>query len=296
VPGVGLQKAFLAGSVPVGGTDYMRLQLTNSSSLDLTGGTIADTMPVQLLLKNRTFGPLQPGDPVSCGGAIDGTVGSNVVTLSGLKVAPATNASTPGRCVVYVPITTTANAAPGTYINSIPPAAWSSAAFRTKRPRPLRLRSRPSAGDDREDLHALDDQPERDVGADGHDFEHGIGAVQLTGMGVTDALPKGVLVAAIPNASTTCSGGTVAATAGSSNVTLAGATIAAGATCKVVATVTATTAGTYTNTIPVNAVTTIEGASNSAAATAVLTVVNAPPVNVTKSSRRRRSSSAARVN
>ena len=62
VPGVGLQKAFLAGSVPVGGTDYMRLQLTNSSSLDLTGGTIADTMPVQLLLKNRTFGPLQPGD------------------------------------------------------------------------------------------------------------------------------------------------------------------------------------------------------------------------------------------
>jgi uncharacterized repeat protein (TIGR01451 family) len=283
VPGVGLQKAFLAGSVPVGGTDYMRLQLTNSSSLDLTGGTIADTMPVQLLLKNRTFGPLQPGDPVSCGGAIDGTVGSNVVTLSGLKVAPATNASTPGRCVVYVPITTTANAAPGTYINSIPPGGLVIGGLQNETPAaaPITITPPPPVTIEKTFTPST-------INPNGTSVltvtisNTASGAVQLTGMGVTDALPKGVLVAAIPNASTTCSGGTVAATAGSSNVTLAGATIAAGATCKVVATVTATTAGTYTNTIPVNAVTTIEGASNSAAATAVLTVVNAPPVNVTK--------------
>jgi len=89
---------------------------------------------------------------------------------------------------------------------------------------------------------------------------------------LVDTLPSGVVLAASPNASTTC-GGTVTATAGGSSITLsqAGSTIPAGGSCTVIANVTSATAATYTNTIGVGALTTNNG-SNAATASAVLTI------------------------
>jgi hypothetical protein len=88
---------------------------------------------------------------------------------------------------------------------------------------------------------------------------------------LTDTLPAGVLIAATPTASTTCTG-TVTATAGSSTVSLAtGSTIPAAGSCTVSVNVTSAVAGSHVNTIAVGALQTSSG-NNAVAATATLAV------------------------
>ena len=99
----------------------------------------------------------------------------------------------------------------------------------------------------------------------------------LTGVGFTDALPSGVLVAS-PNQLTSTCNGTATATAGSGTVSLTGGTLGANGTCTVTVSVTAANEGIYNNTT--SAVTSNEaGSGNTASAT--LTVAS-PPV-LTKS-------------
>jgi ice-binding like protein/exosortase sorting signal-containing protein len=102
---------------------------------------------------------------------------------------------------------------------------------------------------------------------------------------LVDPLPAGVVVAAIPNASTTCAGaGAVVATAGSATVTLpatqaipAGAGATAGA-CTVSVDVTGSAAGTFLDVIPVGALQTTNGNSTLAAqATLTITPAISPP-------------------
>ena len=95
----------------------------------------------------------------------------------------------------------------------------------------------------------------------------------LSGVGFTDTLPAG-LVVATPNAlSGSCDGGTISAVAGSSSVNLAGALLPANASCSFSVKVTGTSAGQKHNTT--SAVTSVEG-GNGAVATATVTV-EAPP-------------------
>ena len=102
----------------------------------------------------------------------------------------------------------------------------------------------------------------------------------LTGS-LTDNLPAGVVVASVPNATTTCSGAAPpAAVAGGSAVSLlAGASIPANGSCSLSVSVTSALAGTYVNTIPVGALVTSAG-NNLAPAIATLNVVAVvvPPV------------------
>ena len=90
-----------------------------------------------------------------------------------------------------------------------------------------------------------------------------------------DTLPSGVVIAATPNAGTTC-GGTLTANTGGSTVTLTGGSIPANGSCTVTANVTATVAGSYFNSLPAGALQTSNG-NNAAPAVATLTV-NTPPV------------------
>ena len=78
---------------------------------------------------------------------------------------------------------------------------------------------------------------------------------------LVDTYPAGLLNAAAPAATTSCSGGTGAsATAGGNSVSLAsGATIPAGGSCTVTVRVTASSLGAYTNTVPAGALTVTVG-------------------------------------
>lgn len=107
-------------------------------------------------------------------------------------------------------------------------------------------------------------------------------AATLTAV-LTDSLPVGLVVAATPNAATTCSGaGAVTAAAGSSTVTLpATRSIPAGSNatpsiCTVTVDVTASAGGAYTNTLAAGALQTSNG-NNVAAAVATLTVSTVAP-------------------
>jgi len=104
------------------------------------------------------------------------------------------------------------------------------------------------------------------------------GAATLTSAFV-DTLPSGVVLAASPSGSTTCSSGVVTATAGGSSVTLSsGSVIPSNGSCTVIANVTAAAAGSYVNTIPAGALTTSNG-NNPSPASATLTIsASAPPV------------------
>ena len=97
---------------------------------------------------------------------------------------------------------------------------------------------------------------------------------------LVDNLPAGLLIAATPNAVTTC-GGVLAAPAGGTAFSLTGGTIPGGApgSCTVTVNVTAAVGGTYINTLPAGSLQTNNG-SNSAAAIASLTVIppTGPPV------------------
>jgi len=97
-----------------------------------------------------------------------------------------------------------------------------------------------------------------------------LSAVNLTGAGFTDNYPAGLVNAAAPNASTTCTGATVSAAAGGTSFTLSGASLAGASSCQVQVTVTSPVAGPFTNTIPAGALVDSQNISNVAAAQATL--------------------------
>ena len=72
--------------------------------------------------------------------------------------------------------------------------------------------------------------------------------VALTGVGFTDALPAGVVVATPDGGTGSCGGGTITAIAGSGSIGLVGAALPAGGTCTFAVDVTGTTLGPKVNT------------------------------------------------
>jgi uncharacterized repeat protein (TIGR01451 family) len=287
--GIALQKTFSPASFSIGSVDYVRFLITNTvSSSILTGGTLVDNMPVSLLLASTTFGPTQPGDPASCGGAITpADVGTSTFHLTGLTVGAATgtNPIVPATCVAYVPVKVAPNVAPGGIsntvaagqlaiggqVNQLPTTGTTTA---TNAPavtlgKSFTPTTIPSGGTSVLTLTIANTSAN---------------AAPLTALAVTDGpFPAGVTVAATPNASTTCTGGTPTAVAGGTSVALTGGTLAANATCTVSVSVTGTAAGIYTNTVPAGAVTSTQGATNTAPASAVLNIGNVSGVTLAKS-------------
>ena len=105
--------------------------------------------------------------------------------------------------------------------------------------------------------------------------------VTLTNVSYSDTLPGTLTIAPTPNASTTCTNGSVTAAPGSGVVTVTGVTLPPGANCYMYVDVLTSALGAFINTIPAGGVTTGEGYSNQAAAQATLNVL--PPPTVTKS-------------
>ena len=103
-------------------------------------------------------------------------------------------------------------------------------------------------------------------------------ATAITGASVTDNLPSGMTIASPANASTTCVGGTATATPSGTTLALTAGTIPASGSCTLTADVTVATAGTYTNTIPVGAVSSTNAGLNTAGSQS-LTVTPAPSVS-----------------
>lgn len=108
-----------------------------------------------------------------------------------------------------------------------------------------------------------------------------------TDAALTDHLHAGLVIANPPNASTSCTGGTVTASAGGAEFSLSGATVPASpgdgpGQCNVSVDVLASDGGTYTNELPAGALSSSQG-GNLQATSASLTVVALSPITGSKS-------------
>ena len=110
----------------------------------------------------------------------------------------------------------------------------------------------------------------------------------LTGVSYTDTLPDGVLIAPVPNASTTCTGtgtGSLAEVTTSNNgvnnglVTVSQATIPPNSICSISVDVIASELGVYTNIIPEKEIVSDQGETNNNGASANLYVVSQPTIS-----------------
>jgi len=99
-------------------------------------------------------------------------------------------------------------------------------------------------------------------------------AVAATEVSLTDMLPADVVVADVPDASTTCGGGTLTAAAGGDTLAFADGELAAGVSCTISVDVTSAVAGSYSN--GPEAVTSSLGDSTPAQATLTVDAAGAP--------------------
>ena len=95
----------------------------------------------------------------------------------------------------------------------------------------------------------------------------------MSGIGFTDTFPLGIEVYSVPNASTTCTGGTVTAIPGDGKVILSGAALAASSTCRVLVTTTSVKFLNLTNTIPASSIVSNAGFTNPSGTSATLSTL-----------------------
>ncbi|MGH9125938.1 MAG: beta strand repeat-containing protein, partial [Acidimicrobiales bacterium] len=250
-----IAKSFGAATIPLGGSTTLSFTITNpNASFALTEVAFTDTLPGGLVVSSPN------GLSGSCGGGtITATSGAGTVSLSGATVDGG------AQCVFSVNVTgsaagvennnvsvTSANAGPGNTASATvtvlaPPTiakgfGASSIPFGQNTTLTFTL-ANPNA------------------------------TSQVTGVGFTDTLPAGLVVASPNGLSGSCGGGTITAVAGSGQVNLTGATLAASAGCMFQVAVTAVGVGLQSNTT--SAVTSANGGTG-LAATASLTVTRAP--------------------
>lgn len=271
---VTLTKSFTSSSVAIGVPSRLRIRINvpAANSSNATDLAFTDTLPTGILVANPpniSAADTNCRDVSGVPKTITAAAGSNTISISGLEVTKGTS-----NCDVFVDVVGTAQ---GVYTNTIPAGNVTT----------QEGYSNPTAAT--ANLTVIEAAVAKaffpnQIAAGGRttltvtltNFR----SVPVTGVNLTDNLPTtpAVRIAALPNASTTCGGGTVNAAAGAASFSLLNGTIPAqvGGTpgvCTFQAEVTsAATSGTATNIINANAMTSNEGVTNLAAASATLTL------------------------
>lgn len=98
-------------------------------------------------------------------------------------------------------------------------------------------------------------------------------AITINNASFTDTFPDGIEIYSVPDASTNCDGGTVAAIPGAGSVALTGATLAPSSVCQVYVTTTSVKFLNLTNSIPAGAISSAQGYTNALGTTASLSTL-----------------------
>ncbi len=271
-----LGKVFSPATINAGGVSTLTITLINPNAGAATlTAPFTDTLPAGVLIA-----PI-PNASTTCGGVVTATAGGSTVTLTGGAIP----GGAPGTCTITVDVTA---ALGGSYLNTIPAGALQTSNGNNAAPASATLTVIPPGPGP--PLLSKAFSPAT-INAGGVStltitlINPNAGAATLTAP-LTDTLPLGVVIAPVPNASTTCGGGTtVTAVAGGTTVTLpTGRSIPGGSpgTCTITVNVTAALAGNYLNTLPAGALQTSNG-NNVAPASATLTVISVPLIAPTLS-------------
>ena len=265
-----IAKAFLPTPVNAGTPSTLTITLTNANtSVASLTAVLTDTLPVPVVVAPT------PNAATTCSGAgaVTAVAGTGSVTLPATRSIPAAVGATPGSCTVTVDVVSPSG---GAFVNTIPANA-----LQTSNGNNAAAASATLAVNSVAPTVAKAFAP-NSITANGTSTltitlnNANASAASLTAA-LTDTLPSGVVIAATPNASTTCSGaGAPTAVAGSGSVTLPTTRSIPAGSCTVSVDVTSAIGGVYTNTIAANALQTSNG-NNAAAATANLTVTTVTP-------------------
>ncbi|MBA1274137.1 DUF7933 domain-containing protein [Stutzerimonas azotifigens] len=277
--GLGVTKQFTPKVVAAGERSRLRITFYNPTTQPITELTATDTYPVGLVTAS-------PANVVStCQGSV--TSSSAQVALGGGRLA-AGSGSAPASCYVEIDVVASSQ---GDYVNTIPSAtvtgdAGGSPVTNDEPTTDTLLVKSPLIVHKAIAARTLDAGNPAGfttgtaAGSAGIPLTLAIrlqnpNAGALSGLGYTDSLPDGMVLAQVPNPRNTC-GGTLTAAPSGKTVRLAGGDLAGNATCLVEVEVLSNVAGTYTNTIAAGGVTSFEGVSNAEPTRARL-VISSPP-------------------
>ena len=269
---IGVDKAFYPIFIRSGGRSQLIIRIINTQSVALSNISLTDVLPAGLTIASPA---------VAATTCTDGSVSTtaNQVSLSGAKLA---GASGSGASICELSVYVTASVS-GSYTNMIPAGS---------------LTATDSVGSPVTNASPADSTiqvqtPVAIAKAFTNSFRT-IGqinrltvtltnpnVIDLSNSLLTDNLPAGVFIAAVPNASTTCANSTpatavVTAEPNTTSVRITGATIRANSSCSFSVDVLSNITGTFTNVIPADALSTLQGISNTAPATAAFTVAVPP--------------------
>jgi len=276
-------KAFTLTSLPQTGATTLTITLNNRNTTTAAAITSftdnLNTMGTGITIAST------PAASNTCGGTLTATPGTTLISMSGGSIPRASSATVLGACTITVPVVVSNTATTGTRTNTVAAnalvtslgnnAAAFTAALTVAAPVTVAKSSAPAT--------VVGGTVTRTTIT----ITRTANAALFTGMALTDALPSGFTIAPVPNAVTTCTGGTVSAPAGGTTIALSGASlgtvVTSSASCTIAVNLLApTTNGSYTNTIAVGGVaaTTSSGSvSNLTAASAVMTVISGVTLN-----------------
>ncbi|MCE1184871.1 MAG: carboxypeptidase regulatory-like domain-containing protein [Rhodocyclales bacterium] len=280
-----MTKQFTPNVVKPGSRSRLRLTFYNPTGLAISSLQVTDTMPAGVTI------PSGPNPTTTCTGATVTSPAVNQVHVEGASLPATVNATCYAEIDVYV-------AAQNDYTNVIPAgdvsALSGSSVVKNSQPTSDVLRARqPIVVHKAITSLTLDSGNPSGFTTGSASTTPGTAATltirltnpnaaasntdgALNAVAFTDTLPSNLVIAQTPNASTTCSGGLLLASASGTTIRLSGAMIPAGASCDVKVDVLSNTPGSYTNTIAAGALYSYEGVTNEEATSARL-VVSAPP-------------------
>ncbi|MGJ8628474.1 MAG: hypothetical protein ACSHXB_16050 [Sulfitobacter sp.] len=251
-------KVFAVSSLTQGDVTTLTLSVDNSGSLvEATDIAFVDTFPAGMAVAPT------PNTSSTCSrGTITAAAGDASLSYSGGSVAAGAT------CDVVVDVRAVTV---GAAVNTTSDLTTS---LGTSGPATATLDVTPTTGPSFAKVFAPSSIAQGVVSTLTYTIDNSVSLVDATALGFADSFPSGLSVAPIANATTTCSGGTLSASAGASNVSYSGGTIAAGATCTVTVDVTSVTVGAVTSTS--GALTSSAGTGGTASATLTVTPASAP--------------------
>ena len=260
-PAPGFSKAF-GGSISQGGVTTLTFTVDNSSALvEASAITFTDSMPSTITVAST------PNSSTTCtGGSVTAVAGSSTISFSGGTVAASSS------CTVQVDVTSSNIGGNLNTTGSLSTSLGTSSPASAT----LNVTAAPTPGFSK--AFSPSSIVQGDVSTLTFTVDNASAFIDATALSFTDVLPTNMFVAATPNASTTCTGGTLTAVANSGTISYTGGTVSASSSCTVSVNVTSAVVGTPSNTS--GALSSSLGTSGTA--TASLSVTNAPVPNFSK--------------
>ncbi|MFT6331735.1 MAG: putative repeat protein (TIGR01451 family) [Lentimonas sp.] len=281
---IGITKNFTPNNIKPGERSRLKVTLVNPTVNPASNASVTDTLEGGLTLAEN------PNITTTCSGATISST-STSVTISGATI-PAASGSSPTRCSFEADVTA---AVQGDYPNTIPAealvATLGGQEGNNAEPATDILRVKSPL-----EIHLAIDSKTLDLG-NPVTFTTGDAtstagtpktmtiaitnpnSSELTNVALTNALPANLAISQTPNASTTCTGGSVSAPASGTSIALTGATVSGISTCTITVDVVSNIFGTHTDSIPAGNVTSFEGVTNEEPTSAQIIISNPPVIS-----------------